>query len=189
MLEAIAPTGALMRIPENLKEDRPYFRPDCLAEARTFYEEQGYVVLRGLVPADLCPRVRAVFDSSVRASRIAMLRQKNMRYERNAFDGHGFLQNPIFNVQDLGSRSLGAFRDAALNVLTHRAVAAATASLLGSGRHLGASGQLLPGRRRWAGRLRRGLVRPGGHRRRRRPLLCLPGQPPLHATAAQRRRA
>ena len=130
MLDAVTPTGALMHIPETREEDKPHFGPDCLAEARTFYEEQGYVVLRGLVPTDLCAHIRAVFDSSVRASRVAMLRQKNMRYERNAFDEHGFLQNPIFNVQDLGSRALGAFRDAVLDVLTHRATAAATASLL-----------------------------------------------------------
>lgn len=134
MLDTKSPIGTSMRIPENLKQDQPYFGPDRLAEAQEFYEEQGYVVLRGLIPTDMCARIRSLFDSKVRASRIAMLRQKNMRYERNAFDEDGFLHNPIFNVQDLGSRSLGAFRDAVLNVLTHRATAAATSFLLGTER-------------------------------------------------------
>lgn len=134
MLNTTTPTGAAMRIPETLDEDQPYFQPDDLAGAREFYDAEGYVVLRGLIPAELCARARASFDASVRASPIPILRQKNMRYERNGFDASGFLANPIFNVQDLGSRSLGAFRDAVLDILTHRAAAAATAALLGTER-------------------------------------------------------
>jgi phytanoyl-CoA hydroxylase len=134
MLNTTTPTGAVLNIPETLEEDTVYFRPDDFAGACEFYGTQGYVVLRDLIPADLCARARASFDASVRASPIPILRQKNMRYERNALDADGFLSNPIFNVQDLGSRSLGGFRDAVLDILTHRATAAATAALLSTER-------------------------------------------------------
>ncbi len=134
MLNTATPTGTAMRIPETLEEDQPYFLPGDLAGAREFYDAEGYVVLRGLIPAELCSRARACFDAGVRGSSIPILRQKNMRYERNEFDADGFLSNPIFNVQDLGSRSLGAFRDAVLDILTHAATAAATAALLGAER-------------------------------------------------------
>jgi phytanoyl-CoA hydroxylase len=134
MLNTTTPTGAAISIPETVDEDQAYFLPDDLAGARAFYDAHGYVVLRDLIPAELCARARASFDTSVRASPIPMLRQKNMRYERNGFDASGFLNNPIFNVQDLGSRSLGRFRDAVLDILTHQATAAATAALLGTER-------------------------------------------------------
>ncbi len=134
MLTTTTPTGAALRIPETLNEDQPSFLPNDMAGAREFYDAEGYVVLRGLIPAELCVRARARFDASVRASKIPILRQKNMRYERNEFDADGFLTNPIFNVQDLGSRSLGGFRDAVLDILTHGATAAATAALLGAER-------------------------------------------------------
>jgi len=130
MLNTTTPTGTAMRVAETLGEDQPYFSLDTMAQAQQYYEEQGYVVLRGLIPSSLCTLICRVFNSSVRASRIAMLRQKNMRYERNEFDQNGFLHNPIFNVQDLGSRSLGVFRTAVLDVLTHQATAAATSFLL-----------------------------------------------------------
>ena len=133
MLDTVAPTDAMMCVPDTLAEDETYFGPDQLADARRFYDEQGYVVVRGLVARDLCSLAREAFDA-VRQCRVPMLRQKNMRCERNNFDADGFLANPVFNVQDLGSRSLGPFRDAVLDILTERATVATTALLLDAGR-------------------------------------------------------
>jgi phytanoyl-CoA hydroxylase len=87
-------------------------------------------VLRGLVPAALCDRVRATFDREVRPSALPILRQTNMRYEPNRFDADGFLANPIFNVQDLETRRFGGFKTAALDTLTHPDVKRAVAALL-----------------------------------------------------------
>ena len=137
MLQTLNPIGTGLHIPETLEEDEQYFlahRPDDLTAARLFYDEHGYVVLRGLIPKTLCDHARAVFDRDVRQSRTPLLRQKNMRYELNEFDASGFMNNPIFNVQDIGSRRLGGFRSAVLNILTHRATATATAKLLGGDR-------------------------------------------------------
>ena len=63
-----------------------------------------------------------------------MLRQKNMRYEMNSFTAAGFLDNPIFNIQDLQTRSLGTFKSAVLDVLTSPELARVTAALLGGTR-------------------------------------------------------
>ena len=111
MLEAPTPTGTVLRVPETLSEDAAYFTAGEADEARAYYDEHGYVVLRNVVPTSLCSRALEAFDLVCRSSRIPMLRQKNMRYERHTFNGDGFLDNPIFNVQDLGSRVLGPFRD------------------------------------------------------------------------------
>lgn len=131
MLIAETPFGLKVRVPETPDEDAPYPSVDRPSEVAAAYERDGYVVLRGLVPPTLCDAVRAAFDGEVRRSGAPILRQKNMRYEANAFDADGFLSNPIFNVQDLETRRFGRFKRAALDVLTHPAVAAATGSVLG----------------------------------------------------------
>lgn len=134
MLVAETSSGLRVHVPESLDEDAPYPSADRTAEVVGAFERDGYVVLRGLVPPALCDSVRAAFDAEVRRSRTPILRQKNMRYEANAFDEHGFLVNPVFNVQDLETRRFGRFKRAALDVLTHPAVAAAAAAALGAPR-------------------------------------------------------
>ncbi len=130
MLDTVTPIGTTLRIPETIAEDATYFAPEAIAQALTYYEDQGYVVLRQLIPRELCARVRAAFAADARASTVPVLRQKTMRYERHSFDADGFLDNPIFNVQDLATREYGGFRAAALDILAHPTTARATAALL-----------------------------------------------------------
>lgn len=134
MLTMKTPLGLKVHVPETVAEDAPYPNADRPAEIAAAYERDGYVVLRGLVPPAFCDAVRAGFDAEVRPSRAPILRQKNMRYEANAFDSDGFLSNPVFNVQDLESRRFGGFKRAALDVLTLPAVAAATGAVIGAPR-------------------------------------------------------
>jgi len=106
------------------------FAPDEYQDARAFYDREGFVVIRGLITRNACAAVRDALAQEVRPSRVPILRQQNMKYERNRFGEHGLLENPIFNVQDLDDRSHGAFRRAALQALTGEAVARWTACLL-----------------------------------------------------------
>ena len=132
----LAKTG--LTLPDTTVRDisnlTPRFSLNDLAAAADYYEQQGYVVLQGILPTEQCDAVRATFTQQVRRSRTPILRQKNMRYERNAFTKDGFLSNPIFNVQDLDPAAHGTFRAAVLDVLTAPAVAHATATLLGGER-------------------------------------------------------
>jgi phytanoyl-CoA hydroxylase len=122
-----------MAVPESISDDRPYFTIDQLDSCYAYYLEQGYVVVRGLVSPGLCDRVIDEFNGQARYSRVPMLRQKNMRYERNAFDQNGYLSNPIFNIQDLQSADFGAFKSAALDIYTDPNVARTARRLLGKG--------------------------------------------------------
>jgi phytanoyl-CoA hydroxylase len=110
--------------------DCPVTRDDRLVRAREYYQTEGYVVLRGLVPPAQCDAVMAAFAREVRGTFTPMLRQKNMEYETNRFTAGGLLENPIFNVQDLQTDRFGGFKHAALDVVTHRAMAEASAFLL-----------------------------------------------------------
>jgi phytanoyl-CoA hydroxylase len=133
MFAAESPSGTRLLVPEGPDEDALWFRPDDLDGACRFYAAEGYVVVRGLIPPALCDEVRAAFDREVRGSATPILRQQDMRYERNRFDGRGFLANPIFNIQDLETRPFGAFKRAALDALTRQDVVRIAAALLGEG--------------------------------------------------------
>jgi len=134
MLEVMTPMGTMLSVPEHLAEDLPYFpgkgSPGAIEDACAFYNEHGYVVLRGLVSSHLCAHVRSIYATTARGCRVPMLRQRNMQYERNKFNSDGFLENPIFNIQDLGSRQLSVFRKAVLDILTQIEVADVVAALL-----------------------------------------------------------
>jgi phytanoyl-CoA hydroxylase len=134
MFATTTPLGRAILVPDGPIEDHAYFTAADLDGAARFYAAEGYVVVRGLVPPGLCDRVRGEFDREVRFSRTAVLRQQDMRYERNRFDRHGFLANPIFNIQDLETRRFGGFKRAALDLLTQGAVMRVIAALLAGGR-------------------------------------------------------
>ncbi|MCL2428362.1 MAG: phytanoyl-CoA dioxygenase family protein [Alphaproteobacteria bacterium] len=129
----VAAFARAIAIPEHPAEDGRSFTAATLEAAHDFYRANGYVVLRGLVPEALCDAVRAGFET-VRHSRIPILRQRNMSYERNTFNADGFLDNPIFNVQDLPTRRCMAFKSAALDLLTTSGVMEAVCTMLGVSR-------------------------------------------------------
>lgn len=133
-MQVTTPIDTTIDIPNALSEDRPYFTPDQVAAAVAYYRREGYVVIRGLLPPDLCDAIRAAYRTEVRPSRTPILRQKNMRYERNSFDADGFLANPIFNVQDLETRRFSRFKQNALDGVTQARVARLTAALIGVSR-------------------------------------------------------
>jgi phytanoyl-CoA hydroxylase len=130
MLYAQFPTGRSVQLPETLTEDSSYFDLSEIDAALAYYETDGYVVIRGMLPKTACDKARDAFNA-VRHSRIPILRQKNMRYERNLFDKDGLLSNPIFNVQDLHPARFGNFKNAALDILASKAVADTTGAILG----------------------------------------------------------
>src|SRR5690348_548600 len=98
MLLCATPYGTTLRLVETGSDEESYFTSNDLDKAAGYYAEQGYVVLRGLIPAPLCDDVRVAFDQEVRQARTPILRQKNMQYEQNTFDADGFLTNPIYMV-------------------------------------------------------------------------------------------
>ncbi len=120
-----------VHVPRAREDDFAYFEIENLGEAVRYYRDEGYVVLRNLIAPEYCDRVRAQFESVGRYARTPILRQKNMRYERNRLTPEGFLDNPIFNVQDLNTKAFGPFKAPALDILTHARVAQVTEAILG----------------------------------------------------------
>ncbi len=132
MYTVTGPFGNDIDIPESVEEDLLNFTLDDLPGAAKCLDVNGYVVVRRVLDPMFCQRVRRAFDAEVRRSPTPILRQKNMRYERNSISEDGFVENPIFNIQDLRSGEFEQFRTAVLDLLTHPAVRSIASALLAS---------------------------------------------------------
>ncbi|MDB4987524.1 MAG: hypothetical protein JWN04_2702, partial [Myxococcaceae bacterium] len=63
MLAIAAPHGATIKIPSSPSEDAVrYPSAGDLVGLREYYDENGYVVVRGALPALACDAVRRAFD-------------------------------------------------------------------------------------------------------------------------------
>lgn len=129
--ETPGPIGGTLSIPAGVAEDRAYFTANELPAALAYYREQGYVVLRGLVPRASIERVHRAFEAHVRPYRGHIYRQTTANPERHVFTPEGFMLNPIQNIQDLPSRPFAPYREAVLDLLTGPGPVALLSTLFG----------------------------------------------------------
>ena len=94
-----------------------------------YYNANGYVVLRGLVPAGATAAARAAFAEQIKPFDGFIYRQTTARAERHKFNDLGYVVNPVLNVQSVSSRHFAEFRKATLACLTHPNVSAALTAL------------------------------------------------------------
>lgn len=127
----IDPTGVEVGIPVDIDDDFDYCDLDRPGKVRDYYEQNGYVVVRGLIPPELCDQAHALFEEQVKPYNGFIYRQATANPERHVFTSHGFMLNSILNIQSLARHRFGAFRDAGLAILTHPNLQAAVKNLLG----------------------------------------------------------
>lgn len=125
------PLGRSLEVAGSAADDDPYFTVDQADELRAYFAEQGYVVVRGLVPPERCAAAIAAFDDEVRPFGGHIYRQTTARPERHELTDRGFVRNPLLNVQSLDPRRFPRFRTAALGVLTSSDLQRAVTTLLG----------------------------------------------------------
>jgi len=123
--------GRKIKIPATAAEDNTYFTVEQKDEIRRYYEENGYVVVRGLIPRALCGEAMRRFQAEVKPYQGFIYRQTTANPEKHVFTTHGFMLNPILNVQSLDRRKFPRFRETALEVITHANARAVAAALLG----------------------------------------------------------
>jgi phytanoyl-CoA hydroxylase len=116
MYTTTSPIGTPLEIPEHAAENGATFTMQGLPAARAYLEEHGYVVLRGVVDASHCDAVRAAFAHTVKSYPGFIYRQTTANPERNRFNEHGFVMNPILNLQSLPSAPFEPLKRRALTV-------------------------------------------------------------------------
>jgi len=130
MFEIRSPTGDTVKIPASEQEDREYFR-SFSADARRHLDEEGYVVVRGLIDQAACEAVRRSFAVEVKSYPGFLYRQTTARAERNRLNEQGHVMNPLLNLQDLDSTRFAALRQQSLGVFTSPAVVGVLRSVFG----------------------------------------------------------
>ena len=123
-------SGQKIEVPVADEDDFPYFVIDQPADIRKYYSENGYVVVRGLLPQDLCDRATASFEAEVKPFGGFIYRQASANPERHVFTNEGFMLNTILNVQSLDRRHFAGFRQAGLDLLTHANMQQAVSTIL-----------------------------------------------------------
>jgi phytanoyl-CoA hydroxylase len=130
--EITAPDGGLIDIPQTVSAATdPYLALTSPAEIARYYRENGYVVVRNLIPTDTCDAARQAFISEVRPYKGYIYRQATANPEKNEFTEHGFVLNSVLNIQDLRASSFPRFRQVGLDVITHSRLHAVMAAVLG----------------------------------------------------------
>jgi phytanoyl-CoA hydroxylase len=114
----MSPIGTTASIPAVLEEDQAYFTLKDLAEASTYYAENGYVVFRNLVDKALCRKTIELFDRHVGQFSGYIYRQTTSFPEKNVVNEQGFVMNPVLNFQDLPAKDFAPYRDCAIDVIT-----------------------------------------------------------------------
>jgi phytanoyl-CoA hydroxylase len=99
---------------------------------RREFAAEGYAVVRDLIPAELCDRARAAFAAEVKPYAGQLYRQTSSGSpERHVFSDHGYLLNPILNIQSLRQTRFPRFRAAGLEILTDPGLHQAAKAILG----------------------------------------------------------
>jgi phytanoyl-CoA hydroxylase len=118
MYKILSPIGTEIEIPENAAQNSTTFDLIELAGARQYYDENGYVVVRGVVDPVLCDSIRNAFETTVKSYPGYIYRQATANPEKNRINEYGFVMNSLLNLQ-----SLSEVRFAPLKKLTVKAFA------------------------------------------------------------------
>src|SRR5260370_41113930 len=78
-------SGRKIEVPVAEEDDYPYFVLDQAADIRKYYDENGYVVFRGLLPRGLCDRATASFEAEVKPFAGLIYRQASANPGRHLF--------------------------------------------------------------------------------------------------------
>ena len=130
MFEIPSPTGEMVRIPASVDEDREYFSSLDL-DAHRYLDDEGYVVIRGLVDSAACAAIRKAFADEVKPYSGFLYRQATARAERNQLNELGHVMNPLLNLQDLDPGNFPALRQRTLDVFTSPELVASLNTVFG----------------------------------------------------------
>jgi len=97
----------------------PYSDLADAASIRAYYHKEGYVVLRRLIPAELCDQARLTFEQEVKIYKKPLYRWST-HPELHVFDEHGHMMNALLNVHSLDDTHFPRIKAAILSILAHK---------------------------------------------------------------------
>lgn len=132
MFSIPAPHGGRIEIPTTPADETiAYPSMDDPAAIRRYYEQEGYVVVRGVVDHASCDEMRGVFSAEVKPFDGYIYRQATANPERHVITKHGYMLNSILNVHAVDPRAFPTFRQTGCNLITNAALQPLVRGILG----------------------------------------------------------
>jgi phytanoyl-CoA hydroxylase len=130
--EVTSPVGDVVTLAHDAASDPSQGVPwnDAAALKKT-YEEEGWVLVRGLIPRELLKSATDHFESEILTYPGFLYRQASATPERHELDEHGHMLNSLLNIQDLRRRPFPGFRGDGLAVITHERLQSVVKALFG----------------------------------------------------------
>jgi phytanoyl-CoA hydroxylase len=98
---------------------------------RSYYEREGYVVVRGLIGPNECDHAQAIFEREVKPTDSFIYRQATANPERHVYTRYGYMLNSILNVQSLDPGRFPEFRKTGTSLITSNRLQAVLGVLFG----------------------------------------------------------
>lgn len=133
MKHLTTPRGLPVAVPETAAEDiSPKFEVSQAAEIKAYYEENGYVIVKGGIEAAACDQIRALWEREIKPFGGYMYRQATAQVERHKLNDKGWVMNPILNLQSVDPQRFPQFREfGTKQILSHPRLTQAFRTLLG----------------------------------------------------------
>lgn len=126
------PLGDPLQIPVAVDENSDIYLALKTDEAiRNYYEENGYVVVRNLLPEHLCDKILGNFKTEVKPYNGYIYRQASANPEKHIFTEHNYMLNSILNIQSVSSKHFPNFRKTGIEILTHSHIQKVLKNLMG----------------------------------------------------------
>ncbi|MCC8403111.1 phytanoyl-CoA dioxygenase family protein [Paraburkholderia sp. MMS20-SJTN17] len=118
MYKILSPIGTEIEIPENAAQNSTTFDLTDLPAAKRYYEENGYVVVRGVVDQALCDSIRSAFEKTVKPYPGYIYRQATANPEKNRINEYGFVMNSLLNLQSLNDVEFAPLKKLAIKTFS-----------------------------------------------------------------------
>jgi phytanoyl-CoA hydroxylase len=118
MYSSESPDGKRIEIPDCIDRTNDKYINLSHSDAATYYNNEGYVIIRNLIDKELCRTVNSYFDSEVKTFSGYMYRQASAKLEKHIFSDEKYVQNSILNIQDINDRIFGCFKKSFLDIVT-----------------------------------------------------------------------
>ena len=134
MIELYTPNGIKVEVPETKLEDTtPRFNVEIdKVNAINFYKDHGYVIFNSCVLEEDCINLRNLWEKTIKPYKDTIYRQTTAKAEKNIFNDHNWIMNPILNLQSLNPKKFGFLRSATENnVFSNNLICKALKLILG----------------------------------------------------------
>ena len=121
LFKIASPTGEIIEIPITVdKKTDPYSKLSDPADIKDYYSKYGYVVIRNLIPPEICDRAMEAFSKEIKTYEGHLYRQTSTGYaQKHLFTDQGYVLNSILNIQDLHDKKFSKSKKMILDVITH----------------------------------------------------------------------